>query len=157
MNEKVVEGLIFQSGRPLLIFSGGGTDRLSNSFDHAAIAWDRSQQATRAVADAMPFLQSAKTVRVFTVTDKQMPTERETSDGEALVKHLAAHSIEARFETIPRSGASIGKMFEAYVKNNAIDLLVMGAYRHSRLREFFMPGATYTVVGDPPCWVLMSH
>jgi nucleotide-binding universal stress UspA family protein len=155
MHEKVVEGLIFQSGRPLLIFSGARTDRLSNSFDHAAIAWDHSQQATRAVADAMPFLQSAKTVRVFTATDNETPTERES--GEALVKYLAAQGIKAGFEAIPKGAASIGKVFEAYVKNNAIDLLVMGAYRHSRLREFFMPGATYTVVGDPPCWVLMSH
>ena len=155
MHEKVVEGLIFQSGRPLLIFSGGRADRLPNSFDHAAIAWDHSQQATRAVADAMPFLQGAKTVQVFTVTDKETPAERES--GEALVKHLAAHGIKARFETIPKAAASIGKIFEAHVKSNAIDLLVMGAYRHSRLREFFMPGATYTVVGDPPCWVLMSH
>jgi nucleotide-binding universal stress UspA family protein len=155
MHEKVVEGLIFQSGRPLLIFSGGRADRLSSSFDYAAIAWDHSQQATRAVADAMPFLQSAKTVRVFTATDKETPTERES--GEALIEHLASHGITARFEAIPKGAASIGKIFEAYVQNNAIDLLVMGAYRHSRLRQFFMPGATYTVVGDPPCWVLMSH
>ena len=155
MHEKVVEGLIFQSGRPLLIFSAAGADRLSPSLEHAAIAWDHSQQATRAVADAMPFLQSAKTVRVFTATDKETPTERDS--GEALVSHLADHGIKAGFEVIPRSGVSIGKVFEAYVQNNAIDLLVMGAYRHSRLREFFMPGATYTVVGSPPCWVLMSH
>jgi nucleotide-binding universal stress UspA family protein len=130
-------------------------DRLPSSFDHAAIAWDHSQQATRAVADAMWFLQSAKTVRVFTVTDNETPAERES--GEALVKHLAAHGIKALFETIPKRAASIGKIFEAYVKNHAIDLLVMGAYRNSRLREFFLPGATYTVVGQPPCWVLMSH
>ena len=155
MHGKVVEGLIFQSGRPLLIFSGGKADRLSSSFDHAAIAWDDSQQATRAVADAMPFLQSAKTVRVFTASDTETPTERES--GGALVKHLAAHGVKARFEAIPKGAVSIGKIFEAYAKTNAIDLLVMGTYRHSRLREFFMPGATYTVVGDPPCWVLMSH
>jgi hypothetical protein len=92
MHEKVVEGLIFQSGRPLLIFSGGKADRLSSSFDHAAIAWDHSQQAT--VADAMPFLQSAKTVRVFTASDKETPTERES--GEALVNHLAAHGVKAQ-------------------------------------------------------------
>jgi hypothetical protein len=65
--------------------------------------------------------------------------------------------VKAQFEIIPKGTASTGKIFEAYVKNHAIDLLVMGAYRHSRLREFFLPGATYTVVGQPPCWVLMSH
>ena len=92
---------------------------------------------------------------MFTVTDEETPTERES--GESLVGHLAAHGIKAGFETIPKGGASIGKVFEAYVQNSGTDLLVMGAYRHSRLREFFMPGATYTVVGAPPCWVLMSH
>jgi nucleotide-binding universal stress UspA family protein len=155
LHEKVLEELIFQSGRPLLIFSAEMADRLPSSFDHAAIAWDHSQQATRAVADAMWLLQSVKTVRVFTATDNETPAERES--GEALVKHLAAHGIKAQFEIIPKGGASTGKIFEAYVKNHAIDLLVMGAYRHSRLREFFLPGATYTVVGQPPCWVLMSH
>jgi nucleotide-binding universal stress UspA family protein len=155
MHEKVVEGLIFQSGRPLLIFSGEMVDRLPGSFEHAAIAWDHSQQATRAVADAMWLLQNVKTVRVFTATDNETPAERES--GEALIKHLAAHGIAGQFEIIPKGTASIGKIFEAYVKNHAIDLLVMGAYRHSRLREFFLPGATYTVVGQPPCWVLMSH
>jgi nucleotide-binding universal stress UspA family protein len=155
MHEKVVEELIFQSGRPLLIFSAGMADRLPTSFDHAAVAWDHSQQATRAIADAMWLLQNAKTVRAFTATDNETSAERES--GEALVKYLAAHGIKALFETIPKKASSTGKIFEAYVKNHAIDLLVMGAYRHSRLREFFLPGATYTVVGQPPCWVLMSH
>ncbi|MEI9924943.1 MAG: universal stress protein [Bradyrhizobium sp.] len=155
MYEKVVEELIFQSGRPLLIFSGEMADRLPGSFEQAAIAWDQSQQATRAVADAMWLLQRAKTVRVFTATDYETTAERES--GEALVRHLAAHGIEALFEPIPKRAASTGKIFEAFVKNHEIDLLVMGAYRHSRLREFFLPGATNTIVGQPPCWVLMSH
>ena len=54
-------------------------------------------------------------------------------------------------------GSSVGKVFEAYVKANAIDLLVMGAYRHSRLNEIIWGGATKTVIGRPPCWVMMSH
>jgi nucleotide-binding universal stress UspA family protein len=48
-------------------------------------------------------------------------------------------------------------VFEAYVKTNAINLLVMGAYRHSRLNETMWGGATKTVIARPPCWVLMSH
>jgi nucleotide-binding universal stress UspA family protein len=48
-------------------------------------------------------------------------------------------------------------VFEAYVKANAIDLLVMGAYRHSRLNEIVWGGVTKTVIGRPPCWVMMSH
>ena len=153
--EKIVEGLIFESGRPLMIFSEEMADRLSNSIDRIAIAWDHSQQATRAVADAMPLLKSAKTVRIITATDKK--TAAEAASGQSLVKHLAAHGIKAVFETVPKGGASVGKVFEAYINEQAIDLLVMGAYRHSRLKEFFLGGATYTIIGHPPCWVLMSH
>lgn len=54
-------------------------------------------------------------------------------------------------------GSSVAKVFEAYVKAKAIDLLVMGAYRHSRLNEMVWGGATKTVIGWPPCWVMMSR
>ncbi len=153
--ETVIQSLLFESGRPLLLFSEPSVNRLSNSFDHVAIAWDHSAQAARAVADALPFLENAKSVRVLTVTDKA--TSAECESGASLVGHLGGHGIKASFDTPKIGGSSIGKVLEAYVKTNKIDLLVMGAYRHSRLREFVMGGATYTILGHPPCWVLMSH
>ena len=77
--------------------------------------------------------------------------------GAALVSHLAEHGVKASFATVKINGSSVGKVFEAYVKANGIDLLVMGAYRHSRLNEFVWGGATKTIIGRPPCWVMMSH
>ena len=153
--EKMVESLLFESGRPVLVFSEHSVGKLSNSFDHVAIAWDHSAQSARAVGDALPLLQNAKVVRILTATDNRTPSLLES--GEALVSHLAKHDVEASFETPKINGSSVGKIFEAYVKANSVDLLVMGAYRHSRLREFVMGGATYTVLGHPPCWVLMAH
>lgn len=153
--EKVIEGLLFESGRPVLLFSEPSVSQLSNSFDHVAIAWDHSAQSARAVADALPLCQNAKSVRIFTVTDDRTAAQLKSS--EDLVKHLAQHSVEASFDMLKLNGSSIGKVFEAYVKTNKIDLLVMGAYRHSRLREFVLGGASYTVLGHPPCWVMMSH
>lgn len=64
---------------------------------------------------------------------------------------------EAGFETAKIHGSSVGKVFEAYVKANAVDLLVMGAYRHSRLNEIVWGGATKTVIARPPCWVMRSY
>jgi nucleotide-binding universal stress UspA family protein len=153
--EKMVENLLFESGRPVLVFPDQSVGKLSNSFDHVAIAWDHSAQSARAVGDALPLLQNAKVVRILTATDDRTPSVLQS--GEALVGHLAKHGVEAIFETPKINGSSVGKVFEAYVKANGIDLLVMGAYRHSRLREFVMGGATYTVLGHPPCWVLMAH
>jgi len=125
------------------------------AFDNAAIAWDHSAPAARAVADALPMIQAAANVRIFTATDEITPTEQES--GLALVNHLLEHGIKASFETAEIDGSSVGKVFEAYVKARAIDLLVMGAYRHSRLNEVVWGGATKTVIGRPPCWVMMSR
>ena len=153
--EKLIESLLFESGRPLLLFSEQSVSKLSNSFDHVAIAWDHSAQAARAVGDALPLLQRAKVVHILTAADNSTPSLLES--GKGLVDHLAKHGVEASFEMPKIDGSSVGKVFEAYVNANRIDLLVMGAYRHSRLREFMMGGATYTVLGHPPCWVLMAH
>lgn len=149
--EALAESLIFQSGRPILVFDEQSSGHLSDSFDHVSIAWDHSAQAARAVADALPLLKTAKSVRIFTmIEDKAQP-----SSGEGLAKHLAVHGIETSFELL--KGNPDREAFKAYVKSNQTDLLVMGAYRHSRLREFVMGGATYAVLGHPPCWVMMSH
>ncbi len=154
-SEKLVEHLIFESGRPILMCPEEFASELAVAFDKVVIAWDHTAPAARAVADALPMLQAAANVRIITATDKTTPAERES--GAALVSHLAEHGIKATFETIKIEGSSVGKVFEAYVKANAIDLLIMGAYRHSRLNEIVWGGATKTVIGRPPCWVMMSH
>ena len=155
LSEKIVEALIFESGRPILLCPDEFATELPVAFDNAAIAWDHSAPAARAVADALPMIQAAANVRIFTATDEMTPTEQES--GLALVNHLLEHGIKASFETAEIDGSSVGKVFEAYVKAKAIDLLVMGAYRHSRLNEVVWGGATKTVIGRPPCWVMMSR
>ena len=154
-SEKIVERLIFESGRPILMCPEEFAVELAVAFDNVVIAWDHTAPAARAVADALPWLQTAANVRIITATDNNTPAE--LASGTALVSHLAEHGIEATFEMIKIDGSSVGKVFEAYVEANAIDLLVMGAYRHSRLNEIVWGGATKTVIGRPPCWVMMSH
>ncbi len=154
-SEQIAERLIFESGRPILMCPEERTPELAVAFDRVMIAWDHTAPAARAVADALPLLQDAVEVRVVTATDAGTPAELES--GAALVSHLAEHGIRATFEAIAIDGSSVGKVFEAYVKAKGVDLLVMGAYRHSRLNEIVWGGATRTVIGRPPCWVLMSH
>jgi nucleotide-binding universal stress UspA family protein len=154
-SEKIVERLIFESGRPVLICPEEFAPELEIAFDDVVIAWDHTVPAARAVADALPMLRAAATVRIITATDDRTAAERES--GAALVRHLATHGIKASFEVMKINGSSVGKVFGAYVRANAIDLLVMGAYRHSRLTELVWGGATKTVIGRPPCWVMMSR
>jgi nucleotide-binding universal stress UspA family protein len=154
-SERIAERLIFESGRPILLCPEESAGELPVVFDRVMIAWDHTAPAARAIADALPLLEDAADVRVVTATDDKTQAEKES--GAALVRHLAEHGINATFETIKIDGSSVGKIFEAYVRKNAIDLLVMGAYRHSRLNEIVWGGATKTVIGRPPCWVMMSH
>jgi nucleotide-binding universal stress UspA family protein len=154
-SEKIVERLIFESGRPILMCPEEFAAELPVVLDDVVIAWDHTAPAARAVADALPILQLAASVRIVTATDDKTPAE--LVSGAALVSHLAEHGIKATFETVKIDGSSVGKVFEAYVKANTINLLVMGAYRHSRLSEIVWGGVTKTVIGRPPCWVLMSH
>jgi len=154
-SEKIVERLIFESGRPILMCPEEFAGELAAAFDQVVIAWDHTAPAARAVADALPMLQAAASVRIITATDNNTPAELES--GAALVSHLAEHGIKATFKTVKIDGSAVGKVFEAYVRANAIDLLIMGAYRHSRLNELVWGGATKTVIGRPPCWVIMSH
>ena len=74
--EKLIESLLFELGRPLLLFSEQSVSKLSNSFDHVAIAWDHSAQAARAVGDALPLLQRAKVVHILTAADNSTPSLR---------------------------------------------------------------------------------
>lgn len=154
-SERIVEALLFESGRPILMCPEEFAADLPVVFDHVVIAWDHTAPAARAVADALPILQSATSVRIITATDNKTPEQ--LASGAALASHLAEHGTMARFETVKIDGSSVGKVFEAYVKANAIDLLVMGGYRHSRLNEMVWGGATKTVITRPPCWVMMSH
>ncbi len=152
---EVAQAVVFASGRPVLIFHAGETAGLANGPDLVVIAWDGSRNAARAMADAMPILIRAKRVRLLTVlNDKPDATATLGVDAQ---RHLRAHGIEAELESVDRDGAGIGKTLDRYIERHAPDLLVMGAYGHSRAREFLLGGATLHTLNHSRCPVLLSH
>jgi nucleotide-binding universal stress UspA family protein len=153
--EQIVETILFESGRPLLLCPEQHVDALRPEFENVMIAWDNSARAARAVGDAMPILQAAASVRVVTVADDK--TDAIVQSGTALVGHLREHGVYASFETAKGNGSSIGKVLGSWANSNAMDAIVMGAYHHSRLNEIVWGGVTKTVIGEPPCWVMISH
>ncbi|MHC2626502.1 nucleotide-binding universal stress UspA family protein [Bradyrhizobium huanghuaihaiense] len=153
--EHIIETLLFESGRPLLLCPEQLVEVLRPEFENVMIAWDHSARAARAVGDAMPILQAAASVRVVTVTDDK--TDEIVQSGTSLVDHLREHGVYASFETAAGGGSSIGKVLGSWANSNAVDAIVMGAYHHSRLNEIVWGGVTKTVIGQPPCWVMISH
>lgn len=153
--ENIVETFLFESGRPLLLCPEQHVEVLRPEFENVMIAWDHSARAARAVGDALPILQAAAAVRVITVADDK--ADPIAQSGTSLVDHLREHGVYASFETVKGSGSSIGKVLGSWAQSHAIDAIVMGAYHHSRLNEMVWGGVTKTVIGQPPCWVMMSH
>jgi nucleotide-binding universal stress UspA family protein len=149
------ESIIFDSGRPTVVLPYTRKRTGSFALETVIVAWDFSRPATRAVADAMPILEKAKRVCVLTVTkEKSIDTRR---SGAELAKHLARHSVEVVLDEVDAKGRSIGDVFEAHLTYRNANLLVMGAYGHSRIREFILGGATKRMLTRPPLPIFLSH
>ena len=148
------EAVIFGSGKPTLILPESPRPR-PFELGAVAVAWDFSRAAARAVADAIPLLEKSKKVRVVTVLNEKHMDNKHSA--EELSKNLSRHEIDVVLDRVDAKGRPIGDVLEAYVASHASDMLVMGAYGHSRLREFVLGGATKSLLLKPPLPILFSH
>jgi nucleotide-binding universal stress UspA family protein len=149
------ESIIFGSGRPTLVIPQTRKRAGAFSLDTVVVAWDFSRPASRAVADALPILEKAKRVCVVTVTnEKVIDTKR---SGAELANHLARHGVESLLDTVNAAGRSIGDVLRSCLASRNADLLIMGAYGHSRVRDFILGGATKSMLAKPPLPVFLSH
>ena len=149
------ESIIFGSGRPTVVLPHTRKRTGSFALDTVIVAWDFGRPATRAIADAMPILEKAKRVCVLTVTKEKAIDSRRS--GAELAKHLARHGVNVVLDEVDAKGRSVGDVFEAHVTYRNANLLVMGAYGHSRIREFILGGATKRILSRPPGPTLLSH
>lgn len=148
------ETVIFDSARPVLLISEGRASK-DASLKSVGVAWDYSRPAARAIADAMPILERAETVHVVTVqNEKTFDISRKTHE---IGPYLARHGVNAELHEIDAAGQSIGQVLNEFSNSLRLDLLVMGAYGHSRFREFILGGATRSMITNPPIPVLLSH
>lgn len=148
------EHAVFASGRPVLLVPEGSFESEA-SFARVVVAWDHSRPSTRALGDAMPLIAAAADVQAVTVTNEK-PLSAPVA-GDALVRHLETHGVTLHPVAVDAAGRAIGPALSDYVHAANADLLVMGAFGHSRLQEFVVGGATRSVLHAPPCPVLLSH
>ncbi|MEZ5785125.1 MAG: universal stress protein [Xanthobacteraceae bacterium] len=153
--QSIAEAIVFGSGRPVIVLPTPAKRRHAGACDTIGVAWDFSRTAARAVADALPLLKQAKTVRIVTVTDDKPIESRHSAT--ALAHHLSYHGVNAISDSQSAAGRPVGQVLEHYARARELDLLVMGAYGHSRMRELILGGATQSILADPPLPVLMAH
>lgn len=152
---EVAQRVIFSSGRPALVFRSGtvGSDR--RELGTVVVAWDGGRFAARAMADALPILVRAQQVRILTIINEKASAT--PGLGADAVRHLATHGVKAVADEVDAEGHAIGPVLDRYLKAQAPDLFVMGAYGHSRLRELILGGATERMLHDPQVPVFLSH
>ena len=154
---EVAESIIFGSGGPVLVVATREAavplvDEIVTP--SVFVAWDGSRSAARALRDAMPVLTLASMVSIVTVDDDK-PIDAASISG--VREFLARRGIETRHVARIKGSAPIGDVLQAVALADDADLLVMGAYGHSRLREFVLGGATRTVLGNTRLPILLSH
>lgn len=149
------EAIIFGSGHPTLVLPHTRKRAGAFALDVVAVAWDFSRPAARAVADALPLLEKAKKVHVLTVAnEKVIESRRPTAE---FAKYLGRHGVDVVLDTVDAADRRIGDILESYVTSCNADMLVMGAYGHSRIREFILGGATKSMLSRPPLPIFLSH
>ncbi len=154
MPEEVVdEGVLFDSGRPTIFVPFIQTAALK--LDRVMVAWDGSRAATRAIGDAMPFLEKAKQVEVVVIGNK--PPKSDEVSGADLGQHLARHGMKVVVKRITSPDIDVPSTILSYAADSSTDMIVMGGYGHSRLREFVLGGATRGILESMTVPVLMSH
>jgi nucleotide-binding universal stress UspA family protein len=149
------ERIVMDSGRPVLVVPAFGT--FTQCGPRALVGWNGRREAARAAFDAVPLLQACEAVRV-TWLDPQDDMEVPGSlAGAELATSLARHGVKVTAEAMPTSGIGAGEALLSHASDLGADLLVMGAYGHSRTREYVFGGATRTILGSMTIPVLMSH
>ena len=144
-----LEAVLLETGRPILIPAAAP---IPATFERIAIAWKPTPQAARATAFAMPFLTRAKDVVVVTVEEEA----EGQSDADRLVRNMAWHGISAGTLQLKPGPQGAAAALLPGVAGRA-DLLVMGGYGHSRLREWVFGGFTQIVLADAGLPVLLAH
>jgi nucleotide-binding universal stress UspA family protein len=145
-----INAALMEGGRPLLL----APPKLPEKVGHAvAIFWNGSAEASRAVAMGMPFLERAQTVVVLSAREEQAGVPEE------LARYLAWHDIHADVRSFIAGGAGGQVGHGLLVEAGAVgaDLIIMGAYTHSRLRQLVLGGVTRHVLQAATLPVLLSH
>lgn len=151
----VLNGALFESGRPVLLLPPGPTS--FPKVGTAIIAWDASVEASTAVYDALGLLKGAAVVHAVLIDPVPSFTGHGPEPGADLAAYLARHGIRTEVHRLPKQGQEIADVLNRSAIDLAADLIVMGGFGHSRLRQRIFGGTTTRMLKDARVAVLMAH
>ena len=149
----IIEGALFESGRPVIVVPY--VQMQGAKFNRVMVGWDGSRTAARAIGDAMPVLERAKMIEIFTVVAG--PTKNTELPGIDIGQHLSRHGLKVEVKRIPADGINVPEAILSHAADISADFMVMGGYGHSRLREYVLGGATRGILASMTLPTLMSN
>jgi nucleotide-binding universal stress UspA family protein len=152
-DEVLDEGVLFESGRPVIFVPF--IQKAGLKLDRVMLCWDGSRAATRAIADSLPFLRKAKQVEIVMVAGGRGNSDE--IPGADLGQHLARHGLKVDVKRITSPDIDVYSTILSYAADTSADMIVMGGYGHSRLREFVLGGVTRSIFETMTVPTLMSH
>ena len=153
--------LAIESGRPLVVLPN--EKQFSSLPTKVIIAWNQSREAARALFDALPLIKGAKYVELLTFDQPEseahadLQMDQDHLPASAVAAALSDHGIKLTIATVKAPSVKVGEQICARAAEQQADLVVMGAYGHTRFREFVFGGATRHVLKNMPVPVLFSH
>lgn len=153
MRELLIETVLFESGVPVMLVPYIGSTAFQPK--NVLVGWDGSSTATRAIHAALPVLEKAGNITVLVIEKKT--SKDEGQPGADVANYLARHNMNVTIEVVVNPQTSVADTVLNHVSDNGNDLVVMGGYGHSRMREFLFGGATREILEAMTVPVLMAH
>jgi nucleotide-binding universal stress UspA family protein len=153
MEQIIGETTLFESGRPMIMVPY--IQKALFKTDNVMICWDGSRTAARAVADAIPIIRKSGRVEIVIVTNER--GKEDEIEGADIGQHLARHGLKVDVHRISGGNIDVADALLSHAADSSADLMVMGGYGHSRLREFVLGGVTRSIFESMTVPVLLSH
>jgi len=151
--DRCIEGILYEAGIPAIILPTEKTNKLK--FETVLMGWHPSANAAYAIRSVIPLLNDESNVHIAVVD----PTEivNGANPGDDIATNLARKGINTTVDCITSNGRGAAQALAQKAADINADVLVMGAYGHSRMREWLLGGTTREILDKPPCAVLMCH
>ena len=152
LDRGLMQSLLVDSGRPVLVVP---PDKTTFSAGRIVLAWDGSAKAARAANDALPFLRAAAEVEVVAVVGEKELLD--SVDGADIAPHLARHGAKVTVNCAAAQDGDVAETLRQTAPRSRADMIVMGGYVHSRLREMVFGGVTQSLLKSSPVPLFMSY
>lgn len=155
LKAKVIDGGLFESGRPILLIPHGTKPTLRPK--RVLLAWDSGVECTRATREALDFMACAEQVHVTMIDPDTSSVADGPEPGADIAAYLAHHGVKIIVDRLPSGNDAIANVIKGHATDISADLIVMGGYGHTRLRERIFGGVTLSMIDEPGFPVLMAR